>query len=323
MSHNIRENDHMVSADNVRPWHGLGTILPDESLTASQALKAAKLDWTVTSSDVFDPDMQQVKGYKLNRRSDDKTVLSLTRTTWTPVQNEILLEIADSLAQAGEALTYKPRIETAGSLLGGKIVWALVKVNEAKCLGSTHEQYLLLSNGHDGARSVKGTLTDVRVVCNNTLSAAEASAAQFRVNHTKNVVVRVEDAIKTLGWANEQTEATFAIYKALAKQKVTGDEAVSFFNEITPGAKDPTNKRASAKVDILMNLFRNGPGVEGKTRFDLVNAVTDYVDHHRAFRVKDGNDERRFLFSSFGGEGDRLKTHALHLAQGIFSNADR
>lgn len=315
MSHELFQNDHMVSAGNRVPWHKLGTLLADESLTADQALKAAKLDWTVDAAEIFDADMTPIKGYKANRRSDDKTILSVTRSTWTPVQNEQLLGIAEALAQAGEGMDYQPRIETAGSLRGGKIVWALVKVNEAKCLGSLHHQYLLLSNGHDGMRSVRGTLTDTRVVCWNTLSAAEATAAQLRINHTKNVVIRLEDAVRALGWANEATKATFAIYKALAKVKLPTDKAVEFFQDLIPGADDKKNKKANEKVDKLVHLFKNGAGVEGVTVFDALNAVTDYVDHHRTFRDKSVNQERRFLFTSFGGEGDLLKKHAFANAQ--------
>lgn len=314
MAHEILKNDNMVSAGNQVPWHGLGTILPDETLTADAALKAAKLDWTVQQKEIFDADMVPVKGYVLNQRSDDKTTLSVSRNTWTPVQNDQLLSIAESLAQAGDGLNYQPRIETAGSLSGGKIVWALVRVKEAKCLGSNHLSYLLLSNGHDGTRAVKGTLTDVRVVCNNTLRAAEARASLLSVKHTRNVLERVNEAAKLLGWANDATDATFAIYKALAATKLKADKAAALFTEVIPGADELDNEKAAEKVAKLMHLFRHGPGVEGRTVFDAVNAVTDFVDHHRSFKTKTGNAERRFLYSTFGGEGDRIK-------QAIFTKA--
>lgn len=315
MAHELKKNDHMVSAKNLVPWHGLGTVLPDDTLTAEQALKAAKLNWTVEQREIFDADMTPIKGYRMNQRSDDKTCLSVVRDTWTPVQNDQLLGIAEALAQAGDGLDYQPRIETAGSLSGGKIVWALVRVKEAKCLGSSHLSYLLLSNGHDGTRAVKGTLTDVRVVCNNTLRAAEARASLLSVKHTRNVMERVNEAAKLLGWANDATDATFAIYKALAATKLKADAANELFKELIPGADDKDNTKAGEKVDKLMWLFRNGPGVEGKTVFDALNAVTDFVDHHRDFRTKEGNAERRFLYSTFGGEGDRIKAAVFSKAQ--------
>lgn len=315
MAHELQANDYMVSSNQQVPWHGLGTVLPDENLTADQALKAAKLDWTVDAADLFDADMTPIKGYKAFRRSDDKTVLNVGSETWTPVQNEQLLSIAEALSQAGEGLEYRPRIETAGSLFGGKVVWALVRINEARCLGSEHRSYLLLSNGHDGKRAVKGTLTDVRVVCNNTLRAAEARSAMLSVRHTAKVMDRINAAVKLLGWANEATAATFAIYEALHKEKLKADKAAKFFQELVPNADDKENKSAQATVDKMMHLFRHGPGVQGKTLFDAVNAVTDYVDHHREIkgRSRVGGDAR-MNFAMFDS-GDRLKVAAFDKAR--------
>lgn len=315
MAHLIENNDSMVSAGNKVPWHGMGTVVPENALTAEAAIKAAKLDWTVEQHEIFDADMQAIKGFRVNRRSDDQTVLGVVRETWTPIQNDQLLGIAEALAQAGDGLEYQPRIETAGSLSGGKIVWALVKLKEAKCLGSTHKSYLLLSNGHSGLRSVKGTLTDVRVVCNNTLRAAEARSALLNVKHTKNVVQKVNEAVRLLGWANEATSATFAIYEALANVKLSADKARNMFKDLIPGAHDEENEKAEDKVDQLMHLFRHGAGVSGSTVFDAVNAVTDFVDHRKKFKGSDGKQEKQFLYSAFGGEGDRLKATAFSMAQ--------
>ncbi len=225
MAHEITSSDHMVSANNVTPWHRLGTIVAGLP-TATEALTAAKLAWQVVQEPVFDGDMKQVAAYQLNRRSDNREVLGIVPKGWQPVQNERLLEIAEALAQVDS--DYRPVIETAGSLRGGRIVWALVKIGERQFADSEHRSYLLLSNGHDGMRAVTGRLTDVRVVCANTLKMAETDAARLYVTHARGVDVRLKNAIETIGWANATTRATFAIYEALAATKITADHVKGY-----------------------------------------------------------------------------------------------
>lgn len=313
MSHEIEKNDCMVSANSVVPWHGLGVQFTGVP-TAHEALVAAKLDWQVTQESVFDADLAEIEGFKLNRRSDDRSVLGIVNKNWTPLQNERLLEIAEAVAQV-DGQEFKPVIETAGSLRGGRMVWALVQTGQRQFAGSAHKAYLLLSNGHDGKRAVRGTATDVRVVCANTLRMAEADVPSLFVTHTTKVEERVEKAIEMLGWANDATKATFAIYEALAKCQLNYDGAARFFADILPAKKveDGELRPDPGLIDDMLDLWKGGAGNEGKTLFDAVNAVTDWADHQRKFRAG-GSPESRFLFNSLGGEGDRLKVKALRHA---------
>lgn len=311
MAHHIEKNDYMVSGNNKTPWHGLGAI-EIGLLSAADALAKARLNWTVEQEPVFDGDMQEITGFQLNRRSDDRTILGIVPSTWHPLQNSELLEIAEALSQV-DGQDFKPVIETAGSLKGGRIVWALVQTNQKLVAGSDHKTYLLLSMGHDGKRAVRGTLTDTRVVCWNTLSLAESQAQSLFVTHTKHIKQRIDAAVQTLGWANEATKATFAIYDALATCRIGADRAVDFFASLLPSEDEmPT---APAVVGQMYELFRSGAGNEGKTAFDALNAVTDWVDHKRQFR--DDTQERRFLYASLGGEGDRMKRQAYYKAKAL------
>ncbi len=314
MAHELTSTDHMVSGSNVTPWHGLGTVLPGQ-LTAVEALKAAKLDWTVEQESLYDADTQEVPGYRLNRRSDTREVLGVVSDTWQPVQNDRLLEIAEALAQVDD-LDFKPVIETAGSLRAGRIVWAMVQVGQREFAGSAHKSYLLLSNGHDGLRALRGTLTDVRVVCANTLRCAETTAASLYVSHARGVEARVSAALETLGWANAATRSTFAIYEALACTKLSTDKVHKYFHDLVYDEGD--EKFTPGKFAIegqLMNLYTSGKGNEGKTAFDALNAATDWIDHQRPLRGEHENPERRFLFTSFDGNGVAFKAKAFAKAR--------
>ena len=308
MAHELTASDHMVSGNNTTPWHGLGTILPG-NLTAREALIAAKLDWQVVQGAVFDGDMVEIKTHRLNRRSDNREVLGVVRQGWEPVQNDRLLEIAEALAQIDDT-EFQPVVETAGSLKGGQIVWALVRVGQRTFADSPHTTYLLLSNGHDGLRALRGTLTDTRVVCANTLRLAETSVSNLYVSHARGVDARINTAIKTLGWANEATQATFAIYEALSAVKVPVDSARSLFRRLVIGANETATKKEAETISHMTELFSTGQGNAGSSAFDVLNAVTDWADHAKTYRDDDRTAERRFLSASFGGDADRLKSAA-------------
>jgi phage/plasmid-like protein (TIGR03299 family) len=311
MSGEIYSDDHMVSVNNEVPWHGLGTVLKDKAISAPVALKEAKLDWEVTKEPIFDADQQELKEFKLLRRSDTRMELSVVPKNWNPLQNLHLLEIAEALAQAPGTDDFQPVIETAGSLRNGRIVWALVQTGLRTFAGSQHKQYFLLTNGHYLGRGVRGTMTDVRVVCFNTMSAAERAKCALFTNHYGNVEARIEAAMEALGWANEATRSTFAIYEALAVRHCSTDKAAEFFGMLLPKDDDgKLTEPSNEKVGYLIHLFKNGKGCEGNSYFDALNAVTDWVDHGKEYRLA----ERRFEDAVIGGNGASLKRQAMMLA---------
>jgi phage/plasmid-like protein (TIGR03299 family) len=315
MSSEIERDDSMVSAGNVIPWHKLGTVIAGVP-TAAEALNLAKLDWEVVQEPIFDSDCREIETHRLNRRVDTRKVLGVVKNGWEPVQNARLLEIAESLAQV-DGQDFRPVIETAGSLRGGQIVWALVKVGERTFADSAHKNYFLLSNGHDGLRAIKGTLTDVRVVCANTLRVAETSVSSLYVSHARGVESRIKAAIETLGWANEASRSTFAIYEALAATSVSKDKAVSIFRDLVIESEEMATAGELRAVDQMAELFVSGDGNQGRSAFDLVNAVTDWVDHKKGFREDEGMAERRFISLSLGGQGDKIKSLAFAMAQSL------
>lgn len=317
MAHELTATDHMVSGSNITPWHGLGTVLPGQ-LTATEALQAAKLDWQVVQEPTFDADMTKHEGFQFNRRSDTREVLGVVEKGWEPVQNDRLLEIAEAIAQV-DSTDFRPVVETAGSLRGGRIVWAMVKIGQRTFADSPHASYLLLSNGHDGKRALRGTLTDVRVVCANTLRCAETTAASLYVSHAKGVDARINTALKTLGWANEATNATFAIYEALANTKVSEFQAREVFKKLVLGNVETATTGETQTIMRMTDLFRNGAGNEGKTAFDILNAVTDWADHCKGYRDDKNTAERRFMGSTLGGAADRLKTTAFKAVRSLVS----
>jgi phage/plasmid-like protein (TIGR03299 family) len=314
MAHQITKDDNMVSTKNLVPWHGLGTVLPDNAITAADAIKYASLGWEVECLPVFNADMKPIDGFRGVTRKDTGKVFAMVGEGYSPLQNTILAELAEAVVSGSDG---KAAFETAGSLRGGETVWFLLNVGDKK-LGANDvfKNYVMFTNSHSAKSTVRAYATSVRIVCANTFNAAVAEGTRaFSVRHTKNMMHKIKTSFDVLQWSNEATDATFAIYRQMQKHAMSADNAKNYIDtvfgvtdDIDANGDRISSTRAINNAEQVFDLFRNGAGNEGKTAYDIFNAFTDYVDHSRSTRVSDGDDRSENTFSSsVFGSGDALK----------------
>jgi phage/plasmid-like protein (TIGR03299 family) len=77
-------------------------------------------------------------------------------------------------------------LETAGSLKGGRKIWALARTGQTGLLKGNDRTnaYVLLATACDGTMATTAQFTSVRVVCNNTLAVALNGQTQsVKVSH--------------------------------------------------------------------------------------------------------------------------------------------
>ena len=193
----ITETDGMAYVGR-RPWHGLGTYVEGQAMTAAQAIEAANLDWEVVTEPVYrpwgslrSPDFKQIEGKRAIVRKDTDEVFGVFSDGFTPAQNLTCFDLIDAFTGSGEA-----SIHTVGSLFGGRRVWMLCKLQGDYRLdnGEKLESFILLDNSHDGTAALRMRLTSVRVVCSNTLGAATSNRAAFAARHTSGLMARVNEA---------------------------------------------------------------------------------------------------------------------------------
>ena len=63
------------------------------------------------------------------------------------------------------------------------------------------------------------------------------------------------------------------------------------------------------RVNDLIHLFKEGMGNEGKTRYDMMNAVTEYLDHHA--KSSKNPSARKFISNLGSGMQARAKRVAV------------
>ena len=301
------------------PWHGLGQHLSPQQPIATW-LTEAGMDWTIEQSDVLfnvDSSALHIRPYvdsKVLFRSDSLAPLSVVSNRYKVVQPHEVLHFYKDLVSAGGF-----ELETAGVLKGGKKLWALAKTGqEAKLKGNDRiKAYLLLATSCDGTLCTTAQFTSVRVVCNNTLQmATQQSTGAVKVPHsTKFDPKQVKEA---LGLGFSSWESFMRDLKQLSQRTVSPDEAENYFRAVLEEPVSIASGSSSSKVIQRLGELYNGAAMGSEllaasgTAWGLVNAMTEYVDHHRRARTQDNR-----LDSAWFGQGAQLKqkalTHALTL----------
>jgi phage/plasmid-like protein (TIGR03299 family) len=319
MAHGIMldKGDTMVSGNGQVPWHKLGTVV-EGLLTARECLTLARLGWEVEKRPLYyksgDKEIRAEDRWAVVR-TDTGAFLGDVGARYTPIQNVEGLDILDPVI--GREAHY----ETAGSLFGGRLSWFLARVGKDWIVsGDTFKQYILVYLSHDGKLPVTARFVTVRVVCWNTLSAAIGNVkAQVSIRHTRNFRDKIEEAHRVMKLQSIHSREFEKAMAKLAEEKMGERAAWSFLNSLIPSEEKQERFAVEAKGpersrNEIFSLYREGKGNEGKTRYDMLNGVTEYVDHKRSTRLHGNTDagEQRFEATQLTtGAGMKEKAFAL------------
>jgi len=201
MAHNLMETEkgHAYAGAMELPWHNLGVTV-DHVMTSEEAIRLAQLDYKVGIQPLYvnipqtidDMPTGEIEVKKIlthnatyNHRTGD--VFGVVGARYEVVQNKEAFAFMDSIV--GDKLAM---FHTAGALGKGETIFITAKLpNNVRMKSRPDEEietYLLLTSSHDGSGSIKVLLTPIRVVCNNTLTAALSTSKPMHIiKHTKNV----------------------------------------------------------------------------------------------------------------------------------------
>lgn len=310
-----------------RPWHGLGVEVTQD-LAPADMLKAAGLDWTVSKRKVYydasDGKKRHFAGRFVLTRDTDDLHLDVVGETYKPVQNEEAFEFFKKFTDAGHMT-----METAGSLWGGRYIWALARIGKDFSIGKSDEVrgFLLLSQPHVHGKAMLLQTTAVRVVCWNTLTFAignnlRGKGNAFRMPHS----TKFDDTVKAaaeqaLGLAKGQMDELKEASTLLSKTKVKDEQVVEYFNQVLQfdPEKVKVNKKGEekeARTPRLLPKFQHAlehapgatmPTAKG-TMWGALNAVTYVIDH------EDGRERSTALRNAWLGHKAKIKRRALDIA---------
>lgn len=311
---------HLIDFSNSRaniayqgetPWHGLGSKIDRDSSIDTWRVEAG-LNWEAVKTNV----QYNVNGKIITSpneiiyRNDTLEQLGIVTPKYKPVQPAEILEFfRDLVAEHGWGL------DVAGSLDGGKKIWALAKTeNEFFVKGTVDKvcMYLMLATSFDGSLATTAKFSSLRVVCNNTLTASMADGMdKVTVGHVGTF--NAQTVKEKLGLIDSVSSNFQEQANALASRKMKDKEAMQFIIDVLAGKDQPVEELSSQMSKTINNVFElykgRGMGSTLKssdgTAWGVLNSITEHVDHHI------GRNTNNRLKNSWFGAGEKVKSEAF------------
>lgn len=339
MAHNLNFAKGRYSFFTVKEkaWHKLGQVL-EHCPRSSEAIKHAGLDFEVvlgqnaiithkkltweeakTKKLVIKDNEPPTKGGKEayeagyyegihadgrfgTYRKDTMDYLGgIVGTRYNVVQNVEAFGFFDSLVE-GEFAHY----ETAGCLGKGEVVFITAKLPNHMVIGRHDiiDKYCVLYMNHDGKGSVTVLFTPIRVVCNNTLTAAISGATnKITIRHTASAQRKLKDAKNLLGLANKSFDSLEERFAVMSKTTCSDDAFQGLLSDLYLNTNEREQLSEGAaikevlstrKVNIIKDVMayrEKGPGQDLKscygTVFGAYNAITGHTSNAKPYRDAD------------------------------------
>lgn len=332
MAHNleIRNGQASFVAKGEKAWHGLGTYV-ENAMTAEECMQLARMDWEVEKRPLFveEPDesdaddvvFSEITGWSAATRSDTGDVLSIVTDSYQIVQNRECFNFFDSIIDRGEAI-----YETAGVLGKGERIFLTAKLpSDIVVKGDVDvvNNYILLTNSHDGTSALQAGFTSIRVVCNNTLTAALNGGMKnaIKLRHTTNIKQMLSEAAEVMGIASQYTKDLNQYFNQMAKVKINDKQLRAYIEKVmnpraeqlTKAEKEEFSKQFVKTVDSVMEFALTNDTQTTKatkgTVWGAYNAISGYYGH-----VKDHKTATARMNDIVFGQGDQRIKQAFTLA---------
>jgi phage/plasmid-like protein (TIGR03299 family) len=328
------------------PWHGLGTYCGDEAISAKDMLIRAGLDWSVVKRPLFVrlPSIDNTPGpvvavpdqFALCRTGEHAAPLSVVGRVYTEVQNSDLFDVLDMLAAEGA------KLHTAGSLWGGRQVWAMAQlpvgfeVRRRDGRTDAHAAFVHVRTWHGGG-SIELAPNETRIVCANTLALASHEGFEsVRIRHTAGAADKLAASARILAGLPAAMQAQGEVMADLAAAPMSASDAVLFVRTVIAGLTADNRTEAIDALRVhedkigtgrsrtildnqtaeVLRLFEGGKGNDGDSRYDALNALTEWIDHKRTVSRNAADKQAaasRAMESATEGTGAGRKQRALRL----------
>lgn len=214
-------------------WHNMGVVM-DRPMTASEAVKTARLDYRVytttpyikvpsplgTAFPMVEEPMADTLAIYREPTPDDP----YTRTFGTASKRFTIVQNTD-LARILDPMTEHWPVETAGALKQGEIVWFLLDMGETTIAGEPFRRFAWTRNSHTPGYGLTFKPVRTRVVCANTdLIAQNEAGVTVSLRHTADVAERFEYIVRAMDQLRAQNAVDEAALERLAEYAISTEE---------------------------------------------------------------------------------------------------
>jgi|10_taG_2_1085330.scaffolds.fasta_scaffold07035_4 phage/plasmid-like protein (TIGR03299 family) len=294
-----------------------------------EVMSEAGFDFEVEKTPVQDIEGNEISGHFNIRRSDTKQTFAIMRKRYTAIPMEKMFRPFHEMVEK-----YGAKYEGAGLIGGGKKAWISAKLNDSFTLKSRADDKvdnrIMAFGSNDGTKRNAYFGMASRIFCNNQIRTImqKANESDYWISHTKNWEHQLELARDGFEAALRGLKEFEKIANLLDQKKMTSDQCRGFTAQLLPDPerkKDEkgkevevrTTSRLANRREAIVDLFANGAGNLGATRWDALNGLTEWVNHHNNVGKleKQGRQaaERRLVSTLMGGPQDQLMQRGLRL----------
>lgn len=272
--------------------------------SVEEAFEQAGLDWIANQAEMINTaNGKVIAGKKVIYRSDNNEQLGVVGKNYGVIDNINAFSFFNIICEKNKASICK--VSEYG---GGTTVHLEAEVRDKVFEPRVGDQVgfrFNLFNNFDGTKKTHVRFGCLRLVCSNGLVGFGNDISNIEIRHTKNAILRLEEAVKV--WAGgEQWYMNFVeVSKKLTQKMVDKQMVKNFLDGLFGDSDSGVNNRKREKV---VELFENGKGNKGQNAWELYNATTEYVDWHSR-----KNSDDMAIFANIGA-GYELKNRAFELA---------
>ena len=301
-----------------RAWHGMGTVT-DGTLPAREAFEKADALFTVETrelsySTALDPqyginDVQQPAGVFGVVRTDTQGLLGVVSKQYEIVQNDSLLRMAEFIREEVDmdcviVLSHGAKVCFTATLRGAQT--DIVP-------GDTVKRRIVGYLGHDGKTGCGAKFTNIRVVCQNTLTAAlNESGAQSSITHKGTANANFDRLINSIDVARQDFVTECDLMREFSRTHLGTDGFRWFVDQVYNVEEDQVFR----KREKLERAFRVGYGSDYAS-FSLwngINAITEIETSTRGTTKSKG--AAQFARGTFG-VGAQISKRAFAVARDL------
>lgn len=227
---------------------------------------------------IQDTNGRSIPGVFSLQRTDTNKHLSVVKESYRPIQMDEMFEIID------KASTEIGNIEHTGwaeSRAGRKMVLRSRLLSDIDLGGDIIQPHFYTVIDNTGMGSNKSIASTLRVACDNAMhliDTEEAIARTLGVRHALTFDGKIEAMIDNIR-SNVNTTIKFGeVANKLRIEKFSREDMVKLTGELIPVTDKDSTKRIN-KREKLVELFNNGRGNVGESKWDALNAVTEYETH--------------------------------------------
>lgn len=243
--------------------------------TAEEALDKSQSNWTAELIDMVTVNGINVPDNKAVVRSDNNGVIGVVGDRYRPLQPSFAYSWFDTVcAQQNASYTGAYVIDN------GRKVILEASIDGATLIRSGDEviRKIQLINTFDGSYPFTAQFSVYRQVCSNGLMGW-AKENKCKVHHTKNGEIRASEALRILDAGMKYFERFEETCKLLANKVMDAAMVESFIKSTFSEGGGTRQKNLIAKVE---ECYEAGIGTGKGTVWDMYNAYTEWIDHHRS-----------------------------------------